>query len=420
MIACKRVKGATNKGIVGVILSTVWNGFEEDNDSMISNLVNGKKNPSDEIRKQAEVMNETAYNDLIESFAYVLTEYIDPNKIEKLYRLICYIIFEDTSINDDTVVDLVGMTTKEDIGNSDPKLEKFLAGVLIYTLRYTDNIGANEYVKEVIEKSKGDCVSYINPKINSSEINNTFEDEEILSDARRFCLIHEDEIRLLPLCQMAFNVDPTHKNVRPMYTEYILLPQKVKSKVLEIKGLPTFEFTKDWIDEAISKYDQQILDMGLATRSFLYEGAKYFHRAYERYSSMHIVEYNPRLFEPLFTEGFTAGYIKKNKSTLGSYIGDFLWYKVNKPEKKVMNPMDYLWKDRELGSCPEPEITYWVCLFIILSCYSIMDDSILVDDRWQNVSIDDDLIETQEDMYYYALLQLYMTYELKNHRNDNF
>lgn len=47
--------------------------------------------------------------------------------------------------------------------------------------------------------------------------------------------------------------------------------------------------------------------------------------------------------------------------------------------------------------------------FSIHNCYSIMDDSILEDDRWQNVSIDDDLIETQEDMYYYALLQLYMT-----------
>lgn len=60
-------------------------------------------------------------------------------------------------------------------------------------------------------------------------------------------------------------------------------------------------------------------------------------------------------------------------------------------------------------------MTYWVCLFIILSCYQIKEDYIYEDDRWENVNIDDNLIETQEDMYYYALLQLYITYELKKH-----
>ena len=59
-------------------------------------------------------------------------------------------------------------------------------------------------------------------------------------------------------------------------------------------------------------------------------------------------------------------------------------------------------------------MTYWVCLFIILSCYQIKEEYIYEDDRWENVNIDDNLIETQEDMYYYALLQLYITYELKN------
>ncbi len=35
------------------------------------------------------------------------------------------------------------------------------------------------------------------------------------------------------------------------------------------------------------------------------------------------------------------------------------------------------------------------------------------DELWENVSIPKELIKTQEDMYYYALLQLYQIYELE-------
>ena len=52
-------------------------------------------------------------------------------------------------------------------------------------------------------------------------------DEETLMEAQKFCLKYEEEMALLPLCQIAYNVDPFHKDVRKMYIDYKCLNSKV-------------------------------------------------------------------------------------------------------------------------------------------------------------------------------------------------
>lgn len=239
-------------------------------------------------------------------------------------------------------------------------------------------------------------------------------DEETLMEAQKFCLKYEDEMDLLPLCQIAYVVAPLHRDVRKMYTDYKLCNSKVKRKIMELKQIPILDFSdKEWIKRCIDKYDKQIHEDGLTTKEFLYEGAKYFHRAYERYSRCEIVDFEPQIFDRPFKGGITQAFMKDNLTYLSFYIIDFYWYKQTDPEHYVEPPMDYLWHLCDLGGCPEPEMTFWVCKFIITSSYQMVEDGYPVDEKWQNVSIKRELIRTQEDMYYYALLQLYWLYMIK-------
>lgn len=420
IIKCKRKsKTITQKNIVGEVMHIIDPDFDETDDSMISNIVAGKKNPSNYVMDNINDLRTESYGDFVKEFKSVIS-LLDPNRVEELKLLLCYIIENDNEIKNDTVVDIIGNGIKAKLRDEENSLEEFLAGIYIYVLKYTDNRDSNKFVKELEKVTKEQIserpVTSEFPKKNSNEKikkQSDEEDEDILLEAQRFCIKYESEIDLLPLCQIAYNVDPTHKNVRQMYTDYVLSPTKVKKKIHQLKEMPFLTFRDGWIDDVVEKYDKQILEMGLASRSFLYEGAKYFHRAYRYYSDCEIVEFDPYIFDTLFkSDGFVGKYFEKHGNSISSYIGDYLWYKRNEPENELVNPMDYLWERRQLGSCPEPEMTYWVCLFIILTCYALMGDTVPIDEFWENVEIKTDNIKTQEDMYYFALLQLYEVYEL--------
>ena len=422
IIKCKiKSKTVTQKNIVGDIMHIIDPDFDETDDSMISNIVTGKKNPSNYVMDNVNTLSADGYSEFIEGFENIV-KYLDPNRLDELKLLICYIIENDDGIKKDTVVDLIKKNTKADIRDSEEQLAEFLAGVFIYVLKYTDNRDSNKFVKEIdkltIEMLKDNSVkdngSQMVKSKESREETSDEEDEDVLLEAQRFCIKYEKEIGLLPLCQIAYNVDPTHKNVRPMYTDYVLCPAKVKRKILQLKGIPKLVFRENWIDDVVNRYDKQILEMGLASRTFLYEGAKYFHRAYWYYSDCEIVEFDPYIFDTLFkSNGFAGKYFETHGNSISAYVGDYLWYKRNEPQKELVNPMDYLWEHRQLGSCPEPEMTYWVCLFIIVTSYALMGETYPKDELWENVNISIELIKTQEDMYYYALLQLYEVYELE-------
>lgn len=417
IIRCKiKSKTVTQKNIVGDIMHIIDPEFDETDDSMISNIVSGKKNPSNYVMDNVNTLSSDGYGEFIEGFENIM-KYLDPNRIDELKLLICYIIENDDEIKKDTVVDLIKKNTKVNIRNSGTQLAEFLAGVFIYVLKYTDNRDSNRYVKEIdkisVDILKDNLVKDDDSKLTKElkeEISEE-EDEDVLLEAQRFCVKYEDEIDLLPLCQIAYNVDLTHKNVRQMYTDYVLSPTKVKKKILQLKGIPVLDFSnKKWIDDCITKYNKQIHEDGLTTKEFLYEGAKYFHRAYERYSDCQIVDFDPRIFDRPFMGGMTQTFLKDNLTYLSFYIIDYYWYKKEEPEHYVEPPMDYLWNLCDLGGCPEPEMTYWVCKFIITSSFQMVEDGYPVDEKWENVCIRHELIRTQEDMYYYALLQLYWLY----------
>lgn len=274
---------------------------------------------------------------------------------------------------------------------------------------YFENVEAKE---SSIKNEKSE--SFINTIISEEILQHEDYDEETNMEAQKFCMKYEKELALLPLCQIAYDVDPLHNDVRKMYTDYKLCNSKVKRRIMELKEIPILDFSDvSWKERCINKYNNQILEDGLSTREFLYEGAKYFHRAYERYSEYEIVNFDPRIFERPFKGGIAEAFLKDNLTYLSYYIIDFYWYKKEHPEHYVEPPMDYLWQLCDLGGCHEAEMTFWICKFIITSSYQMVEDGYPKDERWENVFIKNELIQTQEDLYYYALLQLYWLYMIE-------
>ncbi len=60
----------------------------------------------------------------------------------------------------------------------------------------------------------------------------------------------------------------------------------------------------------------------------------------------------------------------------------------------------------DLARCPEEIMTFWT-MRIVIDCCRVFAKS------EEDIIFDEDLIETQEDMYYYAVMALYSTYIAK-------
>ena len=98
-------------------------------------------------------------------------------------------------------------------------------------------------------------------------------------------------------------------------------------------------------------------------------------------------------------------------------IRDYLELKHNKTRGKLTPPIDEVWAYCMDGQTSEEEVTYWVCMIIISTCYWLDDweDGIQApynEENVTNIDLGDSecLFETQEDMYFYALLELYKLY----------
>ena len=390
-------------------MTGVYSDFDYTDDRLISDLVRCIKNPAKEIRNHFKQMRKDQYSEITEVFEDTF-QYINPNKHSELKQGLLKLVQDDPTIKDSTVVDLVNGVTKERLSENENSLESILAGLFLYIMKYTKNT-MNRSCKKTNGSTAKKADNQPNPvQTSSSDVNenDSTESEEIFQAVQDFCIKYEDELDLLPLCQIAFNIAPMHNNVRRMYTDYNRCPHKVKEAILRHQKIPMFAFTKGWMKKAIKYYESLVKQYALSTKEFLYEGAKYLHGAFHYYSDYPVDTPNPYLFSRPFKIKSSRFIDKDHLSTIGFYIEDYLWYKKNDPSHYVQPPMDYLWEQCDLGNCGGPEMTFWVCRFIISSSYKIGEDGPNIEEFWGSVSIEEHLLKTLEDMYYYALLQLYL------------
>ena len=400
-------KPVTQKNILGRVMLTIDPCFPASDDALISNLRRGKRNPSEYTIEAAQKLaqDKSQHPDYVRKFQEVLS-FIDPNKRDSLKQELIQIILNDDKIHGTTVVDIVSNIDKNNISKTECSLESVLAGILLYVLTATKH-GTGKKSATVSQSQLDNLNAPVTDTSAGIIRYNSDIPEDVFREAQDFCLKYEEELGLLPLCQIAFSIDPLHNNVRSMYTDFNRYPQKVKEAILRLKRIPLFSFSKDWDNKAIDHYQILIEKLNLSDARYLYIFYQYFPRTYDSHASVIVSDPNPYIFDqPLkLPKKYRT---KDNFTSIGSYIGDYLWCKQNEPTHYVQPPLDYLWEFCRLGCCDESELTFWICRFIISSSFYIHENDQEIEELWRAASIDEQLLKTLEDMYYYALLQLYL------------
>ena len=227
--------------------------------------------------------------------------------------------------------------------------------------------------------------------------------------ARVFLIDNEDEIEYLPLSAIAKSLNLKRKHHRAITTKFLRCSEEVQKEILKQVNFQPIEVSKEQLNAALKQLKDDIKTYCFG-RDVLYDGAKYFHRAMECYSGEKIETVNPYRFEDFVNtrlyEDDAHRLLKDTQfnRTLYDYMYDYRHS--GRTNWLTQKPMDMVWEQCNLDGCPEEIMTFWM-MRIVIDCCRVFDES------EEGFIFDEDLIETQEDMYYYAVMALYSTYIAK-------
>lgn len=226
--------------------------------------------------------------------------------------------------------------------------------------------------------------------------------------ARVFLIDNEDEIEYLPLSAIAKSLNLRRKHHRAITTKFLRCSEEVQKEILKQANFQPIEVSKEQVSVAIKLLKDDIKTYCFG-RDVLYGGAKYFHRAMERYSDERIETVNPYRFEDfvntrLYEDEHGLRKDTQFNRTLYDYMYDYRHS--GKTNWLIQKPLDMVWSQCDLAGCPEEIMTFWT-MRIVIDCCRVFAES------EEDFIFDEDLIETQEDMYYYAVMALYCTYIVK-------
>ena len=234
------------------------------------------------------------------------------------------------------------------------------------------------------------------------------QEKAIAEAAKVFLIDNEDEIEYLPLSAIAKSLNLKRKHHRAITTKFLRCSEKVQREILKQANFQPIVVSKEQVSVAIKLLKDDIKTYCFG-RDALYGGAKYFHRAIERYSDEKIETVNPYRFEDFVNTRLYEDEhgLQKNTQfnrTLYDYMYDYRHS--GKTNWLIQKPLDMVWSQCDLAGCPEEIMTFWT-MRIVIDCCRIFAES------EEDFIFDEDLIETQEDMYYYAVMALYSTYIAK-------
>ncbi len=241
--------------------------------------------------------------------------------------------------------------------------------------------------------------------------------------ARKFIIDHGDnDILYLPYCVIASGVNRHHKHLRQIYNDFDALPNDVQKEVLKQAG---YDYqlieSPDWIDEGIKEAEDFAEKYGFGD-TFLYDGAKYFHRAFSDHSSALTSNYHE--LEPLFDDKLgwnspeTIKMVQTNKLSfslyLESYYRAFVLNDETLTKKDVIKPLDYLKAVKDFPNCNEEELCFWMMVsvselsaLVLRTRHGGFLNEVNIDGE---ISRGDAIPETFEDKYYESLMSLYTLY----------
>lgn len=234
----------------------------------------------------------------------------------------------------------------------------------------------------------------------------------VVETARVFLIDNEDEIEYLPLSVIAKSLNLKRKHHRAITTKFLRCSEEVQKEILKQVNFQPIEVSKEQVSTVLKLLRDDIKTYCFG-RDVLYDGAKYFHRAMERYSDKEIETVNPYIFEDIkrthFYQGDSLKLLKDTSynGTLYGYMYDYIHSAdFGKSKWLLQPPIDMVLSQCDLAGCPEEIMTFWM-MRIVIDCCRVFAES------EEDFIFDEDLIETQEDMYYYAVMVLYNTYIAK-------
>lgn len=240
----------------------------------------------------------------------------------------------------------------------------------------------------------------------------------VVEAARVFLIDNEDEIECLPLSAIAKSLNLKRKHHRAITTKFLRCSEEVQKEILKQANFQPIEVSKEQVSAALKRLKDDIKVRSFG-RDALYDGAKYFHRAMDRYSDEKIETVNPYIFEDIrrthFYQGDSLQLLKdmSYNGTLYGYMYDYLHSAdFGKSKWLLQPPIDMVWLQCNLAGCPEEIMTFWT-MRIVIDCCRVFAKS------EEDIIFDEDLIKTQEDMYYYAVMALYSTYIAKKVEGAN-
>lgn len=162
-----------------------------------------------------------------------------------------------------------------------------------------------------------------------------------------------------------------HKHIRPMYTEYNLLPYNTRKYILEqcnSEGL--IDVDNFHVGKSIKLLCDDLENFSLSSRRLLYVFTQYFPRNFINYANCSVEQYDLCSFERLCKPDALKS-IVGDCSTLDEYIDDYLWLRENGIQPEALPPMDYLWNQKDLGACREEILVFWLYRFIVDVCNNL-------------------------------------------------
>ena len=225
--------------------------------------------------------------------------------------------------------------------------------------------------------------------------------------ARVFLIDNDDEVDYLPLAAIAAKLKLKRNHCRNITPRFIRCSEKQQREILCQANIPDIQVSMDEAWAALEKLqaDLQRYEFG---RSILYDGAKYLHRAFERWAAVEIDDVNPYIFEdPEKSEWHDTQleipwYVTSHSATLSDYMWSYM-HAEKQNRQQITPPVDMVFQQCNLGSCDEQMMTFWTMRIIIDACHTFSNISCCD-------SFDESLIQTQEDMYYYTLATLCTAY----------
>lgn len=249
-------------------------------------------------------------------------------------------------------------------------------------------------------------VSTIEPHV-KPKVSPEVADEETQLTAKAFYKKHQEEIGLIPLCIIAEALQPLRGNIRDIYNDYSVQKEAVKKEIRKLTNNEDLVIEDNWMNKTIDYFEERVTELDLSTKPFLYDGAKYFHRAIEYHAAEKVIYSYTPVFRSHY-ENLRAITNDYNYVPVYYYMLEYIFDR--EPRVEYIPPWDGLWEAFSLRNAPEEVVTDCVCGFIIGACKTIIPSNSDAYDFIYRMADYEGLIERQEDLYYYAALCLYALY----------